>query len=218
MKASKQFWRAVGATVFVSLLLFVAGALRNQTLDYWYLPYNLALAAVPLGLAYWGKGIAKKYRLKDWRPISAFTLWLLFLPNSFYIVTDFIHLPETTRVDLVQDSVMIMLYSMLGGLFGFMSLFTVKKCLQGMLKQRTLELVIGGALFLSSFAIYLGRELRLNSWDVVANPFVLIGNVADIIVHPGAHPGMIWMTLTFFIVLGSVYLVLVTGRQATKSA
>lgn len=218
MKTNRQFWQVISTIIGVALLLFIIGALRNGTLDYWYLPYNLVLAAIPLGLAYWGRSLLNKYGLKNWRPLVVLILWLLFLPNSFYIVTDFIHLPETTRVDIVQDSVMIMLYSLLGGLFGFMSLFTVRGQLQKVLKRRTVEWTMMIALFLSSFAIYLGRELRLNSWDVVTNPFVLIGSVFDIIVRPMAHPEMVWITGTFFAILASIYGVLVVGVRFIKKS
>jgi uncharacterized membrane protein len=214
MKASRQFWWAIGATILVAVLLFIVGAFRNGTLNYWYLPYNLALAAIPLGLAYWGRRLSKKYTIKSWRPIVVFILWLLFLPNSFYIVTDFIHLPETARVDLVQDSVMIMLYSMLGTLFGFMSLFVAREQIAGHITAKATEWGMGAILLLSSFAIYLGRELRWNSWDIVANPLGLIMGVVDIVIHPSAHPGAFWITSTFFISLMVVY---VAVKYATRS-
>lgn len=211
MKTSRQFWQAVGLLATIAVLLFGVGALRNQTWDYWYLPYNLLLAVIPLGLAYWGKRLLHKYDLKNLRPLVILVLWLLFLPNSFYIVTDFIHLPETVRVDMVQDSVMIMLYSLLGGLFGFMSLLIVRGEVGRYISRRKREWGVGIALFLSSFAIYLGRELRWNSWDIVTNPFGLVGSVLDIAIHPTAHPEALWITGTFFAVLMTIYLVIGQG-------
>jgi uncharacterized membrane protein len=205
MRTGQQLWQAIGLVVLVAFLLFGVGALRNGTWDYWYLPYNLLLAGIPLGFAYWAKCLIKIYGLKNWRPIAILVLWLLFLPNSFYIVTDFIHLPEVARVDIVQDSVMIMLYSLLGGFFGFMSLLVVRNALHTFISSKRLEWGVGIVLFLSSFAIYLGRELRWNSWDIVTNPFGLMGSVLDIIIHPAAHPSGLWIMGTFFIVLLSLY-------------
>lgn len=199
------------ALVTVAIGLFVVGALRNRSLDYWYLPYNLFLAVIPLGLAYWGRVVIMKQGLKDWRSVLLVFLWLLFLPNSFYIVTDFIHLPETVRVDIVQDSVMIMLYSLLGGLFGFMSLMIVRGEIGKHVSIRWLEWGVGIVLFLASFAIYLGRELRWNSWDIITNPLGLIASVGDIIIRPSAHPEAFWITGTFFSVLVAIYLVMRVG-------
>ena len=54
-----------------------------------------------------------------------------------------------------------------------------------------------GALFLSGFGVYLGRELRWNSWDVVAAPGALLADIAHRVLHPFAHPTTLVMTVVF---------------------
>jgi len=189
----------------VALALFVVGVLRNHTLDYWYLPYNLFLAAIPLALAVWLQRLLRTYDWKNWRTLGLGIAWLLFLPNSFYIVTDFIHLPETTRVDIIQDVVMLAQFSIVGFIFGFLSLSMLHESYLKHLKAKIITPLAYGVLLLASFAIYLGRELRWNSWDVVSNPIGLFGDIWSIIAHPLAHPGMISITLSYFLVLASLY-------------
>lgn len=202
--------------IFVSLLLgtgvaiglFLAGALRNHSLDYWYLPYNLLLAFIPLLLSLWLVRLLKIRRWKSGLPIIITALWLLFLPNSFYIVTDFIHLPEHQRVDIVQDTVMLMQFSLLGLAFGFISLYQIHKELLKRLSAKKALWSVGVTLFLASFAIYLGRDLRWNSWDVVVQPFGFFADVVERIINPFGHPVMWSIMVSFFAMLASIYFIL----------
>jgi uncharacterized membrane protein len=52
---------------------------------------------------------------------------------------------------------------------------------------------------------YVGRNLRWNSWDVIANPGGVILSVSDRIVDPLGHPRALNITGLFFVLLSSVY-------------
>jgi uncharacterized membrane protein len=52
-------------------------------------------------------------------------------------------------------------------------------------------------LALGSFGIYLGRFLRLNSWDVVSRPFKLAGDISSL-VKPQSSTEVIAFSITFF--------------------
>jgi hypothetical protein len=77
-------------------------------------------------------------------------------------------------------------------------------------------------LLISSSAIYLGRDLRWNSWDVITNPGGLLFDVSDRLQHPASYPQMLMTIFVFFIVLGSMYSLLWRGigvlrRQSTAA-
>jgi uncharacterized membrane protein len=72
---------------------------------------------------------------------------------------------------------------------------------------RTSSLLVGTILFLCSFAIYLGRNLRWNSWDIFVNPAGILFDVSDHIIHPLQHGAMFTTTISFFVLLGSLYIV-----------
>jgi len=201
----KKIVVALSCASGAAILLYLIGALRNQDFEYWYLTYNLGLAVIPLFLALWLRRLLKTRQWNEWRMLLLALTWLLFLPNSFYIVTDFIHLPETQRVDIVQDVVMLMQFSVVGLVLGFMSVYLLHKAYAKLLSARMLTLVVGMIFLLSSFAIYLGRELRWNSWDIVTQPWGLMRDVGDHLVNPGAHPEAFMMTFSFFIMLASLY-------------
>jgi uncharacterized membrane protein len=205
--------RALLFAVAIGMLLFIIGVFRNGSFDYWYLPYNLLLGAIPLFLSFWLMYILNARRWKSWVALVATVAWVLFLPNSFYIVTDFIHLYESDRVDVVQDIAMIVQFSFVGMAAGFWSLLLVhRRLLQRM--GRGAHLVVAGVLLLCGFAIYLGRELRWNSWDVVVQPY---GLVTDVFAHLLAP--QLWITtLGFFFSLGSLYIVLWQLRKLPRNS
>ena len=94
-----------------------------------------------------------------------------------------------------------------GLILGYLSLAMVHGELQKRLSARFAGAIVAGVLLLSSFAIYIGRDLRWNTWDVVVSPTSLIFDVSERLLNIGAHPQVLSTTLSFFILLGSIYVV-----------
>jgi uncharacterized membrane protein len=191
----------------VSVALFSVGVVTNRSLQFSYLLWNLFLAWVPLGLVAVLLRTLKGYRWSSWRPFVTTLLWLLFLPNSFYMISDFIHIQEVVRHNLLYDIVMFTAFIFTASLVGFCSLYLVHVELRKRVSMTASSVLIGIILFLCSFAIYLGRDLRWNSWDVLVNPAGILFDVSDHFIHPLQHLEMISVTLTFFALLGSLYVV-----------
>jgi uncharacterized membrane protein len=63
------------------------------------------------------------------------------------------------------------------------------------------------SLFLTGFAIYLGRFLRWNSWEVLTNPARLF-DIVDGLRHPASHPRTVAVTFIFGIILALGYVAL----------
>src|SRR5690606_2155053 len=120
-----------------------------------------------------------------------------------YIVTDFIHLSETEGVSLVYDAVMIMSFALAGLALGCISAGIVHGELTKRLSRRRALDIIGSTFLISALAIYLGRTLGYNSWDILANPFGLFMDVVERLVNPVAYGGMYSMTLLFFVYISA---------------
>src|SRR6267142_719972 len=97
--ARNQFLLTLLASTLVSVGLFAYGAWRNHSLAYDYLLWNLSLAWLPLIFAVWLLSILKDRLWSSWLALAVSVLWLVFLPNSFYMISDFIHLQEVQRLD-----------------------------------------------------------------------------------------------------------------------
>jgi uncharacterized membrane protein len=184
---------------------WVAGAIANHSLDFWYLVWNLFLAWLPVIFVGWLLGVLRRWPWLNWRPVLLTILWLGFLPNSFYLLTDFIHLQQDVRADILYDTIMLESFVISGFLLGYLSLYLVHGALLKRVQARTAGWLVGLTILLCSFAIYLGRDLRLNSWDILVNPARLLFSVTDPFFSPSTHSQAFTTTLIFFILLGSLY-------------
>ena len=170
--------------------------------------WNLLLAWVPVGFSY---ALISHLKRHSWRSPTSLALslgWILLLPNSFYMISDLIHLQSTGDIGILFDTVLFMSFIWNGVLAGFSSIYIVHKALLRRLSPPTAHGSITLVLLIVSFAIYLGRSLRWNSWDVVINPGGLLFDVSERVINPLSYPQALVTTATFFLLLGSMYLVI----------
>lgn len=205
-------WRVGIALVLshsASIVLLLARAFDAGNPRYYFLVWNMLLAVLPLILAI----VLRKRLLQgswlDWPQLALTALWLLFLPNSFYLVTDLIHVHQTFEVNIYYDVVMFTSFIINGFVTGFMSLYLVHVELTRRVRRRDAHVVIAGVLLLSSFAIFLGRFLRWNSWDVFLHPAGLLFDVSNQLINP-VSPSAFATTASFFLLLTSSYAVVWT--------
>jgi len=163
------------------LLLLIACvgmlAIRIWHSDEWtftFLLWNLFLAWVPLGAANlsehfaqrngWGSGLLS---------LLAAGIWLLFLPNSPYLITDLMHLKSRHSFPLWYDSLMLFVFALAGLVGGLYSVRLVHANLHQRVGAVGAWGVIAICLGLTGFGVYLGRFQRWNSWDLWHRPQAL---------------------------------------------
>jgi uncharacterized membrane protein len=211
-----QFIAALGISTLVSLGLLGYGALRNHSGEYAYLSWNLLLAWLPLIFAFKLVEVLRRKLWSSWEAIGFSLLWLLFLPNSFYMISDFIHLSEIPRVDLLFDVVMFTSFIYTGVMLGFSSLYLVHMEFRRRFSRRSAAAWIVSTTFLCSIGIYIGRDLRWNSWDILTNPGGLLFDVSDRLFRPSDFPQMIVTIVSFTVLLTSMYGLLWRGAKLLK--
>ncbi|MEK7059958.1 MAG: DUF1361 domain-containing protein [Patescibacteria group bacterium] len=211
-----QYILALGASTLVSVGLFGYGALRNHSLGYSYLVWNLFLAWLPLLFAIWLIAVLRRKLWSSWEGLGATLLWLIFLPNSFYMISDFIHLQDVGRVDVLYDTLMFTSFIYTGVALGFSSLYLVNLQLKRRLSPRASTGWIAGTLLLCSIAVYIGRDLRWNSWDILTNPGGLLFDVSDRLQHPATYRQMLLTIISFFILLASMYGLMWCGARLIR--
>jgi uncharacterized membrane protein len=118
-----------------------------------------------------------------WKLALNFLAWLLFIPNSFYIITDLFHLENRLVVPLWFDLALIFSFAWNGLLLGVLSVRQMEKIFETRWKWSELFLIYP-VMLLNAFGIYIGRYLRYNSWDVISNPFGLSEDIVYLIIHP----------------------------------
>lgn len=182
---------------FLCSLLFLIRFNQTGELLGFGLIWNLFLAWVPLGFALLAK------RSITHKPTSLILLfcWLLFFPNAPYIITDLVHLQHLTPHLWWYDSLGIFLTALTGLLLGIYSIQKVHHVLYAYYGKINSWLLVLSSMMLSGFGIYLGRFLRLNSWEIVTDPLHLISTCLNSIQHPLAQK----TTLLFGFVLFVLY-------------
>ncbi len=201
----------------VSVLLFLAGAWRNQSWTFWYLIWNLLLAWIPLLMMLWLERILRGKVWSAWQALLVTFLFVVFLPNAFYMVTDIIHLQEVPRLDLIYDVVMFDSFIFTAFILGLVSIYLLHAELRKRLSIRWSWMLVLVTLFVTSFAVYIGRDLRWNTWDVLLNPASILFEVSDGLLHPTAHHELFSLTLSFFVFLTTMYVVTwFIGRSARQ--
>ncbi len=184
---------------------YVAGALRNSSTEYWYLLWNLGLAWIPLGFSLLLRRLLRTRKWSDWLPLGVTALWLGFLPNTFYMLTDYIHLQDVVRVDIIYDVAMFTVLIATGVCLGFASLAIVHIELRKRLPKASAWRVVSFIILLASFAIYVGRDLRWNTWDILTSPAGILFDISERILHPMAHSQTFVMTATYYVLLSLGY-------------
>jgi uncharacterized membrane protein len=166
-----------------SLMLLVVRIMTSGQLSYAFLAWNLILAYIPFLISDW---LNKHQEFFNHRInlFSVLSVWLLFMPNSFYILTDLFHLDNMGWGHPWFDLTLILSFAWNGVLLGILSIRKMEMLLKRSKGKFISALVVCAVMWLNAFGIYIGRFLRFNSWDVIINPFSLFDELADIIRNP----------------------------------
>ncbi len=196
----------------VSALLFWCACMVAVRIDrtgsgyYRFLLGNLFLACVPLILSTVLR-VTSRLQLHWILMTGVFCLWLLFLPNAPYILTDILHLTRTPDAPAWYDLALLLSCAGTGLLLGYLSLIDVQRIVTRRFSPFVGWIFALVSLVLSGFAIYLGRFLRWNSWDVLVTPTRLF-EIATALMHPIANVRPLSVTLIFGIILTLGYITL----------
>ena len=196
---------SIGLLLVVSLGFLIIRMIVSDSSRYVFLGWNLTLASLAPLFAWWLSDRIRQYGWQHWQNIVLALLWLSFLPNSFYLITDLVHIRETYEVPVMYDVVMLTSFLVSGLVLGYMSIYLLHVRLLEKIKEKYAYGIVGAVLFVCSFAIYLGRYARWNSWDIIMNPAGLVFDVSDRFINPSAHEQTYLITLTIFVLLASLY-------------
>lgn len=209
MKELSVAQRVVLALMVMSsatLFLYLVGYLYYDASVLSFLNWNLLLAWIPLLCVLWLRNYLKTGRWLSWQAIGASLLWLAFLPNSFYIVSDLMHLNRIYTDNPLYYAVLLFSYSLSGLLLGLVSLYIMQKQIAKRVNE-TISIYFATAIIMfTSFAIYFGRYLRWSSWDIILNPAGLVFDVSDRILNPELYGQTFAVSAILFVFIFSIYL------------
>lgn len=187
---------------YSGLLFFLIGYLilcflmrfKDLSFSYVMMAWNMLLAALPLFFIEFSMLQYKKNKYKG--AIVLGILWLVFFPNAVYMITDLIHIHSeklvwidastqyslnnrtmySTKIVKWVKLLIIGIGVIYGLLIGMESLNIFYRFLNKKISKPISYLIIVGVSLISGFAVYIGRFLRLNSWDLLT-PLTLVSEV-----------------------------------------
>jgi uncharacterized membrane protein len=169
--------------------------------------WNLFLAWIPFILAYIAHSVS-------WRriwvylivPFVAF-LWLIFFPNAPYMLTDLQDLARiTSGAPLWYDVIIVVWCSWTAMLLGIVSLYLMQDIIIRYFNRWLGWVFIFITSALSSFGIYIGRFVRLNSWDILQDPGETAQVILGLVIDPSRRLAAFTLNYTVFFLF--VYLLL----------
>jgi uncharacterized membrane protein len=197
----------------VSVALVIARIVQTGKLGYTFLVWNLFLAWLPMIFALLACERYRRTSARDWHFLALAGAWLLFFPNAPYIFTDLIHLTSRFFPHFWVDLTLILLCALTGLVLGFVSLYLMQSVVEHILGRAASWLFIAAVAALSGFGIYVGRFMRLNSWDVLFKPWQVYHGIGTWVADPMANSTSLAFPVLFATFLFITYLMLYALTQ-----
>jgi uncharacterized membrane protein len=162
--------------------------------------WNVFLAGIPAVLAL-ALFLTTRRRGAIWW--AGFGAWVLFLPNAPYLLTDVVHMVHDIQ-SASSDTWAYVVMATYGALFAFglasyaFSLQLFRAFLHRTFADRLVAPAILVVHALCVLAMYLGRFIRLNSWDVVTAPQRVATSVFRV-----PHPFTVAVLAVMFVIVGA---------------
>src|SRR5260221_12228916 len=153
---------AVALSIIISSALCMAmlafRIVYTHNASYSFLAWNLVLAWLPLISALIAYQLnhksSQRFRLLV---VICSTVWLVFLPNAPYLITDLVHLNPNYGIAFWYDLTMFVSFAWTGLLCGLLSLYWMQQIVSKLVGATLSWAFVLGVTALSSFGIYLGR-------------------------------------------------------------
>jgi uncharacterized membrane protein len=174
--------------------------------------WNLYLAAIPTALALVLFRRPARMGPGWW---LMFAVWFVFLPNAPYVLTDVVHMTGDLRRARSDEHIYLVLvtYALFAaaGLVSYVvSMQLFRRFLHRVAPSSLVAPILVAVHGLCVIAMYLGRVVRLNSWDVLVAP----GRVLASILHV-PHPFTVVLLAAMFVIVGaSAYATAAVGDKA----
>jgi uncharacterized membrane protein len=204
-----EIGRLLIASTGFSCVLLTLRIIHTGKLMFLWLIWNLFLAYVPYLLSSWlTLRRPKPAKQSDrWQLLILSLTWLLFIPNSFYILTDLFHLIDCHNplVPTWFDLSLIFSFAWNGLLLGVLSVRQMEKLAYPIIGARWRNVFVYVVMALSALGVYAGRVLRFNSWDILTKPFQLTMDMGYLVVHPLRSQQAWGMIACYTILLSFIY-------------
>ena len=219
-KQRLSMYATLGAATFFSVILIRIRLSENDGTHYSYLFLirNLLLAWIPLVIAIITELLIRSRKTFLMLFPVGCLIWLIYLPNAPYLLTDFQHLRLFSGSPKIWFDVIMVVWTAITGLFlGLLSLYIMHGLVKRYSGGRAGWGFVCTAALLSSAGVYIGRFLRFSSWSIVLTPAVLVNDLANEMSSSGSRILEFVILYTLFFVF--IYITFVVfGRLSEEDS
>ncbi|XDD51288.1 DUF1361 domain-containing protein [Leptospira sp. WS92.C1] len=209
LPAASLFLCCLLSVILIELRMSISGKK-----SYMFLKWNLILALIPVLIAYFLLFYYKiRKRSIDFIFIFLILVWLVFFPNSPYIVSDFIHLKPKPGIPLWFDILLIFSFAWNGLFSGYLSLRIIHNVLDDKFNELISWIFILAVAPLAALGVYIGRFYRWNSWDIITNPFALYDDMIEIMIRLKENHRLLGILILMSISIFFGYLIIYSLTQ-----
>ena len=184
--------------------------LRGTT-TFLFLVWNLFLAWIPYWVALAIGPMHESNKSKIFSTLLFFT-WLFFFPNAPYILTDLLHLKSRSPIPHWYDLMLIASFAWTGLMLGLLSLYEIHLFLRKKMGNFRSWAVVILCIALCGYGVYLGRYLRWNTWDLIAQPLELSKDIIYTLRHPFMHMDTLGIAIIIAVFMLLAYLTIVAMK------
>lgn len=212
-----SFYSLLLATLLTCTLFSVRVYLTGKWL-YDLILLNLFLAWVPYGFSLLIAALHLHAPQRRWWLPMLGVLWLLFLPNAPYVVSDLIHLtdllnwPERKPIPLWYDISLFAIYIWVGMFLGLTSLNTIQAIIKRLYGQAISWLFVLMVTGLCGVGIFIGRWLQWNSWDMLLRPHTVLSEFWNAIRYPTGFLPPYLMVVVYALLIFMCYIMFTSMR------
>lgn len=179
--------------------------------------WNIFLAVLPIFFA-WGTVWALRQKKRSVALGLGFVLgvaWLLFLPNTSYLLTGWRHFisieqrqdlfgaAREDRMGLLRALLVTACFVVYSGLGPLTFALSMRPVVAWARERRIpVNLLAVPFFYLMALGVYLGLVLRFNSWDVIHR----LGEIFEASIEAMSRPALLGMTIGFAVTLWLLYL------------
>jgi uncharacterized membrane protein len=184
--------------------ILVAGSWSGRTDFIW----NLFLAWVPFLLSIYTAALNNLLPRQWWLLLPGSLIWLLFFPNAAYLITDILNIDlNAAPIEIWYDVMLVIAFSLAGLFLTVASLRCMQRVIHNLLGDALSWLFVLIVLGLTSIGLYLGRFLRLNTWDLFSQPTRIL--------HDSSYPFASPQNLLQFVLVTALYSLLLLVSYLT---
>lgn len=179
----KALWLCYSLIILTGIVMILIRKYFHFRAGYSFLLWNFALALIPLIISSFMLELRRQGGKQRVVAVCGI-VWLLFLPNGPYMLTDYKYI-WNDHAGHIYPNIACLSWFILPALFAsVMSIHDIRNLLEAGYKKGTVIIFLVLVCLLTGFGIFIGSVMRFNTWDLLHRPLQLFSEIMRYFLYP----------------------------------